>query len=352
MNNKMIKETNLECALKIEKEPNKDLKEILNLYSKDCLSDFYSSMTNDIAKGTKSVLIEKLCDYLLDEKLINRIFNSLSTKEYNFLINIVDNNGVIQNDYIDYHDYIFVNYFGIVYNFNYNNKLYTVIPNEILDIIKNIDTSKYSNTALENDKIIDLANAMCNLYGAAPINLFIEACKKYYNISKVNLDCILFAERNNSIRCINYEDKHYIVKDEFTDEYNINNILKVIEDMEDILCNFDFKEIQYNNIIKHKSLYYYEENSATVAFADYLKKQGLDKEEINDLISVIIESFKINYNGAISSLNEILSEFKFVLNEDNYSEFMTYLGNVVDNIPLWGNKGWTNKEIILEKFNK
>lgn len=152
------------------------------MYSKDWLSDFYYTITKEDIDDSKQNLINKIYDELTDETIINRFLNSLIEDEYKELIRIVENNGCIQDDYIENTRYTYLISFGIVYTFNYQNKLYVVVPDEIMDTIKNLDTNKYHKKAIENSKLVKLAYSMLNLYGVVPLNVFLDNCYKYYDI--------------------------------------------------------------------------------------------------------------------------------------------------------------------------
>jgi len=67
------------------------------------------------------------------------------------------------------------------------------------------------------------------------------------------------------------------------------------------------------------------------------------------LIGVIVETFRQGYEDGILFLNEMFEEEGININEKNIDEIMGYVNDIVNNISVWGNKGWTNKEIILGK---
>lgn len=340
---------NLECAIKVKKEPSRKLRDILVLCSECYLEDYYSVITGEMVSFDDK-LIDNIYDKLTDIDVIKKFLNSLSVNEFNILMNIVDNGGCIQDDYIKYLDYSYISRFGVVYTFNYKNKLYIVMPEEIVNVIKEIDTDSYNDIVMENSIIIDLATAMGNLYGVVPAGVFGKALDEYYGITDINLDCILYAKRNNGISCIKYDDDNlYFVGDDFFEEDYKGNVFKIIDNYNDILCDFDFKEIECEELIKYKDIFYYSKSKSSEQFADYLTGYGLDEEGIEDIIASIVQTYKSDYVVSISLLSDIFSEYDVVLNESNYDELMVYVNNLVNDIPMWGNKGWTNKEIILGK---
>ena len=108
------------------------------------------------------------------------MFNLLED-EFNLLENIINNNGVLQNI-----DFILCNCellkcLGILYLINDNNSVYLIIPNEILEIVKELDLDKIKNQVSKNTRLHDLALSMINLYGIVRVEEYIENCIKYYN---------------------------------------------------------------------------------------------------------------------------------------------------------------------------
>lgn len=350
---KLVKKINLDCALKVTGKPLTKLKDILKLYDKDRLNDLYYTITKEETSDSKQHLINKIYDELTDENTVNRFFNALIEEEYKELTRIIQNNGCIQDDYIEHTTYCYLRYFGIVYTLNCKNKLYVVIPDEIMEIIKNINIEKYYKKVDENSKMVKMAYAMLNLYGVVPLTAFLDNYHKFYSkkrIEKTDLDCIFLAERINSIRGIETERNIYMVKNEFlAEEDDIAIVNKTIQRLEDNLFAFDFKEIELDDLLKYYEMFYYKETDATIVFKEYLKDNGMPEEEIDSLIGSIIESFRKDYNEGILFLNETFSDSDYELDEFNIDEILPYINGIVDNISMWGNKGWTNKEIILGK---
>lgn len=144
-----------------------------------------------------------------------------------------------------------------------------------------------------------------------------------------------------------------MVKEEFFSyDEDIAIINKIIKRLEDDLFVFDFKEIKLDDLLKYYDLFYYEETDAVIAFKKYLKDTGMSDENIDLFVGSLIQSFRKDYNEGILFLSEAFEEENYDINENNIDEILSYINNIVDNIPLWGNKGWTNKEIILGKCYK
>jgi len=351
MNEKeMLKEINLNGAIK--GKPIKKLKEILNKYDAEWLSDYYYVITKKRIDENKKNLINKIYNELTDKNVIQNFLSLIKENEYQELVKIIENDGEYLNDYIETNDYCYLKCFGIVYTFNYEDKLHIIIPNEIVEVIKNIDINTYHEKSIENSKLVDLAYSMLNLYGVVPLEEYLTSCYKYYNYkndTEINLDPLFIPERFISIKAIQNENNIYIVKDDCLDDCDEYIDYKVITRMEDDLFEFDFKEITLEELLNNKELHYYKETDEVIEFKEYLRDNNLDEENIDLLIDSIILSFRRDYNQGILILNETFEEEGIELNEENIEEIMTYVNKIIDNIPTWGNKGWTNKEIILGK---
>lgn len=350
----IVKKVNLECAIK--SKPTKKLKGILNNYDEKWLSDYYYIITKNIITDTKKNLIKKIYNELTDENVIHNFLYIIKENEYQELIKIIRNNGQIQDDYIDNNDYCYLKCFGILYTFNYQEKLHIIIPDEIMNVLKNMNLNIYHKKTIENSKLVDLAYSMLNLYGVVPLNAYLNACNKYYSykdVKEIDLDCLFIPEREINIKAIQNENENendiYIVKDDHLDDCDEYIIHKIITRLEDDLFEFDFKEISLDDLLKYQKLYYYEKTDEVIKFKEYLRNNNLNDKNIDLLISSIILSFRRDYIEGILFLNETFEEESIKFNADNFEEIMIYIYHIIDNIPVWGNKGWTNKEIILKK---
>ncbi len=350
----ITKEVNLCGAIEIN-EPIKNLKPILELYDKDYLIDFYYSITKKQLNSNKQNLITKLYKLLTNENIIKNFISTLIDEEYNEVIRIMTNKGSIQDNYIEYKLYSCLKNFGLVHTFNYNSNLYIVIPDEIMTILNNIGIDKLTTKIEENTKTVKLAYSMVNLYGVVPLDLYLDCYGKFYRKpnSEKDFECVFFPERINPIRLFDTNENLYFTREEFLDEaYDDAMTKKITCKYEDCLFNYDFKEINLEDLLNYYDNYYYEETKAVKEFKNYLKKKKLSNDTINSIVSNIIQSFRIDYDNGIFFLNEMLEDDNYEINNSNIDEILPYINNIVNNIPMWGNKGWTNKEIILKECFK
>lgn len=223
-------------------------------------------------------------------------------------------------------------------------------------IFNNIDINEYKEKVKNNTNKLKLINSMMNYYGTVSVSDFLDYYLKYYNIEKIDkyeLDSILFAERQNQIRVINSGSDIYFIKNEYLYENTDKTLmLKIIASLEDDLYSYDYKEIELDDLLKYNDIFYYKETPETKKFKEYLIKQNVTPEKANELIEGLINTYKIDCSNASLFTNDIFSEIDYELNDSNIDEIMSYINEIVINIPVWGSKGWTNKEIILSKYFK
>lgn len=338
--------SNLESAIK--GNTCEFLKDSLLNYEDNILKEIYYNLTTKNINYNKTKLVDKIYKILTEKEKIKSIFNSLINDEYELVLNIIKNNGKLHYDNALYVNYAGLKYLGIIYPYNENNKFYLVIPNEIIEIIK--DNLNYEKIK-ENTKIYNLAYSMVNFYG--PINIFdfLDKCIDYYNYETykdINLDSLFGIERLNNIRLIDVDDNKYMVKEEYLEEFSIHIIRRIILKLSE--SDIEIKDIPLEELLKYSDNFYFKENKETKEFFKYLKKQGLKNEQITDIIATIIQTLRLDYSDSIDYIRSIFDDYEFELNDKNYDIILNYINNIWNNLEVWGYKGWTNKEIILMKY--
>ena len=339
---KMEKEFNL----KIAKVGKKDLalKDLLMLYDKEELEEICYCLRNEKTLS-KNKLVEFLCKELVKEETIDSILSSLLTSEWKKLNYMLEKNGIEQDDYIKYYQYHIFVHNGLMYLINDNGKIYMVIPKEILNVIKKMDLSKYHDIADKGSVFYDIAEAMLNLYGIVDLDYYVDYLHAYFdNIDLSYYGPVLAQGRSNDINIYHFDDDTYLVKDEYYDEFEF--ILRKYENTQ--LNHIPKKVIDLHDLLKYKDIIYYQETEGSKALLKYLKKKGIKEPELT--VACLIQTFKSDYLDGINMLNDELFESDFELNDKNYSEVIHYINDIVNEIPIWGNNGWSNKEIILEKW--
>lgn len=356
MDKKIIEEINLKCSFKVKNGVIRDLKGLLKLCDKENLMEKYELIKREETNSNKNDLINKLYTQLTKREVIESFLKNLIKDEYNVLVELVNNNGLLQDNYAEFKNYEYMFSYGIAYSLNYENKVYIVIPDEVVDIIKHIDIYSYEDKVLNNNNIYELAHSMVNLYGAVPFDHFLNSLRKYYgynDFKNLNMDCIFIPARRKSITNVSTEKNLYIINPIYLDEETSKTIIfRVISLIEDDLFEYDFKEISLDELLKYKDLYYYEKTDSVLNFTKYLESKDISYKNIDLLIGAIVGTFRMNYQEGILFLYDSFEEEGLSINDDNINELLPYINNIINDISIWGNKGWTNKEIILSKHIK
>lgn len=349
MNEKELnKKVNLEIAYNGKTETS--LEKILMNYDEEALCGIYYCITKKEINYNKTKMIKKVYKLLTDRAILTKIFDKLLYNEYKEIKRILEDGGKLHDDYIKLRDYSFIRYTGIVHLFNDNDKVYAVIPEDIINIICDMDFNRYKLISEENTKINDLAYSMVNLYGAVNLYDFSNACCKYYNYSdpnKINLYSVIDVERFNSIRIIECYEKLYMVKEEFLENGNNYVISKIIDRMN--LENIKRKDIKLEDLLKYKDNTYFKPIPQSEMFSKYLRKKGLTKEKADMIVETIIQTFRFYYLDLIDFINDIFYEEDFILDDNNIDDIMYHVNNIFNHSTVWGNNGWTNIEIMLGK---
>lgn len=347
--NEEIRKINLEFALKADNSIS--LKELLNLYDIDNIEFIYTNIVCDKVCDKKK-MINKIYKELTCKQGLNNIISNFIQKEFDELKELIRNNGDITNSYIKIYDYCFLERNGITYKINYNDELHIIIPKEILDVLNNMNINENYKQVRDNSKVFDLLNSCINLYGAIEKDTFFELCYKYYGIVEddINFKSLFLNHINFNFKLssINNSEYYFLKKDDLLDE-ELENI-KLLTRLTDILFNFDYKEIQLDELLKYNDLFYTESTKSTEEFIDYFVSKNVSKETAKLLIGTIINTFRRDYYDGIIFLKEIFDDEEIEINKDNLDEIMTLVNKCVNEVPLWGNKGWTNNEIVLNEI--
>ena len=325
-----------------------NLEEILNQENEQKLNEIYYYLYNKEIKTNKNTLIKKISKKLINSETIYNIINNLYNDEYNLLENIINNNGVLQDNNFKLCNCQLLICHGVLYLINDNNNVYLVIPKEIIEIINKLDLDKIKNQVFKNTRLSDLAYSMINLYGIVKLEDYIDYCIKYYNyedIKEINFLSVVLSGRFNHPVIYEIDDTKLITKEEFLEFGHYELLESKFFQMD--FNNFDKKDLTLSEILQYKDLSYYEKNKEANALYKFLKKYDIEDDDINFLIGVIVETTRIDYMSGILDFKDIFLDFNINIDENNFNELITLINNLYYSIPVWGSEGWTMKEILL-----
>lgn len=329
-------------------KPRTNLKEILELTSFNKLGEIYNNFTNTKYYGKGKNIDKKLYALLTNKESITNFYKLLITEDTNYINKIIENNGVleIEKDELLLWQHLLNN--GIIYSFKHIGKYYLVIPSEIIEIIKIIKNDMISQIK-ENDKIYDLIISLTNLYGIISIEDFIKLYTDYYtNYFPEEGMNIFKLKRNNGLTINKINNRIYFIKEMLLFGYEESLSVFINLDNNKVIR----KPISLEKLLKYTKDLYYEKDENTENFINYLVSKGIEKPRAENIVGLTINNLKGVKYKFLYYLSKELSYDGLNITEENYEEIMYYISKINDNVISWGNKGYTNKEILLGEYEE
>lgn len=349
MNEQREKEVNLQFCN--EGNISNNLNVLLEQSHKEELERMYFYLTKKNIRTNKKQLIKKVYKLLTNKDTIYKIILNLLNNEYEQLIKIIDNSGIIQDDYVKVGCLELLKNFGIVYIINQDNQIYVVVPDEIINIIKSINLEECRNQIQKNTRLVDLVYAMINLYGAIRFDEYIDCCLDYFHYEspeEINILSVFNGGRMNPPTLFDVDGITYVTKEEFLD-YDFYSLIESKIYHAD-LYEIRRKDIDLADLLKYSDFYYFEPSDETEKLKKYLVRHGLDESSSNLLIATIIQTIRIDYTTSVIYISDIFDDFEFVIDDNNMDEILGLINSIWNSIPVWGTCGWTNKEILLSTY--
>lgn len=337
---------------KLTKEPKRDL---LSLLANTDSDEIVDEIVDNLTRENKESNIDDKASYiyatLTNPDKLKDILSKLLSYEYNELLYICQNGGlVMQNDFKKPKYYALIS-LGLTYVYNFDDKIYVVIPNELVKPIMNADVI---DKIKENTKIMDLSWSLVNYYGFINIDLFYNACMGYYgykNRDEIKLDNLIYPDSSHRVSRYEYKDSVYLTDGNLlysdNDMFSLNH---AIDNSIYSLPDYPYKKLNLDELLKYKDFYYYEEYAKEIDnLTNYLKKLGI--KDINKMIKLITSSIRISYDEGIKKLPSILAIEDIDIKELDISELLGVVNSLSNILPIWGNKGWSYKEILTMEEN-
>lgn len=319
------------AKIAMKRECSNDLKELLKVETKDTLKELMNAL-NIPYKSTdkKETLIDKISiDY---KEAISDILGYASGDCYNYLQIILKNNGIISlsGDMENSESFIFLEEIGIVYIAEKDDELYLCAPQEVLQVITEIDRE----TIDKNDEILKLFRGMLYYYGSISIEDFIERLPEEIKIDLEleELDMILaIGERT-------YAD--YIYEDGF----GVNPVIAdttELEALQSMSEKENYKICTKNELLKAGRRNYIGDKSSYKPFIKFIKDNyTIPGDDLDGLIEFLYETYQLDgRDKLIESVLEQLSPPEYL-----EGEIIKALDETFRKIPVWRYNGYTEAE--------
>ena len=348
---KMLKEMSSEEQLNLQNATNipivKDLKELLNaLAVKDLKHIGELFLINRLTNKPKKELVNIIYNTLTNEDKLSEVIERFIDKEFNLLKALMNNKGTIQNNKISMEEYHFLYMLGIIFLFRKDNKFYISMPDDIYNVIKKMNLSKFEKIVEENTRVYNLVRAMIELYGVVSYEEMDYYYSLYYgNGEKLDIpnNTLYFCDRCDNIVQIHTEHNLYFVNSILDNE----KFEPILDDIVSRQMDIKRKPIKIDDLLKYLDNNYYEDNDSKRKFKNYLRKNGVSDKQIEEIILNISKMYRVG-NKFIGSTFGMLKDYGIEITEDNMQEILNYLTDIYNNTRIWNNNGWTPIEMRKE----
>lgn len=335
----MLEEQNIGHA--VIGEVTTSLSETLSGMSKAKLSSLATA--NKItgrSKMKKEELSAALQEWLTNPENLESILLEAAFDEWELFKSLVEN-PVQQDNYIPYGQYVYLLEHGIVYTYFNDQKLYIVMPTEIIQAYSQINNDAFHKSYEKRMYIFQYVLALNNLYGIFTRELLHEIYNKQ-NEEKLSLE-----EMNNYMDEFLKREQYFVAHD----GYIVNQALLVSEDEK------EYKELVQKiqnkphyipdqlGLLQYADDMYFEMTPQLKALDKYLAAELCTDAEMREYL---IDDIQLACSNE-STLQEIVYEFerreiKFH-NKDQAEHVIALIADVYNNTRFWSNCGHTPLEM-------
>ena len=333
---------NLEMANNMPIE--KDLKKLLDLLSiKDLKHIGELFLINKLSNKSKKKLVDIIYNSITNEDKLSEVIGRLIDKEFNLLKELINNKGTIQNNKIGIEQYFFLYKLGIIFLFKEDNKFYISMTDDIYNVIKKMDLNKFEKMIDENTRAYNLVKSMIELYGVVSYDEASRCYSLYYENGKdleIPTNALYFCDRQDDIVTMHTNHNLYFINSIL----DSNELESILEDIINRQKKIKRKPIKIDALLKYLDNNYYEDNAPKKKFKKYLRKKGIQDEQIENIIINISKIYRLG-NFFIGMAFEILEDYGINITDKEVQEISKYLMDIYNNTKIWGNNGWTPIEL-------
>ncbi|MFD2114739.1 SEC-C metal-binding domain-containing protein [Paenibacillus yanchengensis] len=340
-------ELNVETALKVE--PTTALSTTLQHYAKVRLNEWASLFkVNGRSKMNKEQLAQALVPYMADPNLLCRLFIILSDNEWKFFERLLDNQLVVQENTVSPKDYITLQTWGIIHLFHHEQRIYSVVSEEVFEGWKLVDQRLLKQQRQQYILIHRYICAFANLYGAFKIEQVVEVFNKQQakqiTIKEAAKVLVESMDTNQHYSAIG----EYIVHSYFIEQSQEQKLDPNELQLADILMRRSGKPWYTPDaaeLLRYSDVYYYEITPQLTALYDYLKMYMIDDE-------VVLENLldEMQYRCAMEQpMQEVMHVFlNYDIHFDMHEQLqlvVALVNEVYNNTRIWSNAGYTPREL-------
>ena len=324
----------------IESRPASSLMDILrSLEPEDLLltASQFGVREGFIAK--KERIIKKLSDYILKRRRIEDALAATRSGEYDLFLKLLDQE-YIQDNRLAYGTYGYLFDEGIIYSFYDDGKVFFVIPDEIKEVFRNMDTVLFEKVLKENQLIYKYILSFTNLYGIFNKELLI-AVYNSQNKGELTLEGLeVILDMYLSRQQLFYENDEFIV-DEYFDDDNLDEMEQILENAEELTYYIPDRK----DLLKYADSSYFEMTPQLITLKDFItNNMSINEEFAGYLVDDIQMICSMDY-----SLQDIVYEFErrkiYFESMDQFNLVVPLIEDVYRSVRTWSNLGHTYEEI-------
>lgn len=341
---KYIIDANKELAIK------KEIK--FNL--KECLSDLTKNNLNDLAaiyeivgrhKMKKDILVDELCVKIQDVNILTEDLVSVDDEGIK-LVKSLEKEKCVECTTMPVENYLFLYNIGMVFTYVSEDKVYMVMPNEIKELVKQVNFKQLAKKQERYRSVQEYILAFSNLYGIFELDFLINTFNDN-NTLKLNREELIdiLGKFTGNLGMV-----------EFNDEKVIHQALLVndgeYEELEKCIGDKEYKILPKEELLKYADEAYVELTEHHVKFKNYLKEICKSEEEATEIFEDICMGLADSDFDAQRVLFELEKRKVEIKSRKQLDEIIKLVINVSNNSRKWSNKGFTPRELSLNNLNE
>ncbi len=333
MNNKIARNTPIEKDLKASLFTLREI-ELIKI-------GFFFEKFN-LNKKSKKELVDIIYRILIKKKNIIDIISKLIDSEVDLLDRLIKNNGTIEEKNERTCDYLPLNKYGMVYLYKEKDIFYISMPDEIYNIVKEINLDELKEKIDENTKIYYLIRSMVQLYGVVQYDDFNDSYEKFYNKKSDDEKyfLLMYCSRFDNISVETIDDENCYVHPLLAPigaQKKLKEVLKGIK-------KISRKPIELEQLLKYGDYDYYQNNNYINQFKNYLRAKKIGNEAIDQTIVNMLNMYKLG-DDVITATFGMLQEYGVKVMPYDVNKLLPILRNIYNNTIVWRNNGWTPSEL-------
>ncbi|WP_010251771.1 SEC-C metal-binding domain-containing protein [Acetivibrio cellulolyticus] len=311
----------------------------------ECLQYYWGYRLLELAQAHGLQVVEETPDAEIMDKLIPQMLKNfandlvyLNEDELLFLNKVKENPNKEMDD-AENGQYTTLKWLGYVYLFNFDGHIYPVIPNELLQLIPDMNAEEFKHKVERNQKLLSYTLALTNIYGVYRVEQLVDVWnmlnKEKMDVDEVREYIDIMSARQTNFWC----DRGHIVSTLLGDVNEYYDLMKkasrspyFVPTKTDIGFYSDSKNVYSSTYCKK--------------IEDFIRnKNVIDESQLGDLISEIADACKMDKhpNEIIAMVNEGGIEFS---DEEETSEFLRLLMTLSNSTRKWVLRGYMPSELV------